>query len=88
MNETDIQIQWQDGSGESVEIGYLNRNGQQCCGHCACREPTMGSMHIKPNVPFVGMCMEQMGPTCMKDDVQSVKGELRGYDTGRRLTAN
>ena len=29
MNETDIHIEWQDGSGESVEIGYLNLNGQQ-----------------------------------------------------------
>lgn len=34
MNEIDIQIDWQDGSGETVEIGYLNPNGQQCCGHC------------------------------------------------------
>ncbi|MEA3438313.1 MAG: hypothetical protein U9R43_17750 [Thermodesulfobacteriota bacterium] len=34
MNDIDIQIQWQDGSGESVEIGYFNPNGQQCCGHC------------------------------------------------------
>ena len=41
------------------------------------REPAMGSMHSKPSVPFVAMCMEQMGPTCMKDDVPSVKGVLR-----------
>jgi rubredoxin len=34
MSKTDIPVQWQNGSGESVEIGYLNRNGQQCCGHC------------------------------------------------------
>ena len=34
MNENDFQIEWQDGDGESVEIGYLNPNGQQCCGHC------------------------------------------------------
>ena len=33
MNDTDMQIQWQEGSGESVEIGYLNPHGQQCCGH-------------------------------------------------------
>ena len=52
------------------------------------REPTMGSMHTKPNVPFVAMCMEQMGPTCMKDDVPSVKRVLRGYSTGRLPTAN
>jgi len=25
MNETDKQIQWQDGSGESEEIGYFKR---------------------------------------------------------------
>ena len=34
MNNIDMQIQWQDGIGESVEIGYFNPNGQQCCGHC------------------------------------------------------
>ncbi|MCF8137898.1 MAG: hypothetical protein K9K63_11370 [Desulfotignum sp.] len=34
MNETDIPIEWLDGSGETVEIGYLNPNGQQCAGHC------------------------------------------------------
>jgi hypothetical protein len=34
MNDIDMPIQWQEGSGESVEIGYLNPNGQQCCGHC------------------------------------------------------
>jgi hypothetical protein len=45
----------------------------------------MGSMHTKPNVPFVAMFMEQMGPTCMKDDVPSVKGDLRGYSTGRKV---
>ena len=87
MNEIDIQIEWQDGSGESLEIGYFNPNGQQCCGHCGV-QGTMGSMHIKPNVIFVAMCMEQMGPTCMKDDAPSAKGVLRGYSTGRRPLAN
>ena len=24
---------WQSGDGTSTEIGYLNVNGQQCCGH-------------------------------------------------------
>ena len=33
-NEIDFQIEWQDGSGESVEIGYFNPHCQQCCGHC------------------------------------------------------
>ncbi|MBW2569844.1 MAG: hypothetical protein JRE47_10910 [Deltaproteobacteria bacterium] len=47
-------------------------------------EPTMGSMRTRLNVPFVAMCMEQMGPTCTKDDVPSAKGEPRGYSTGRK----
>ena len=34
MNDIDMPIQWQEGRGESVEIGYFNPNGQQCCGHC------------------------------------------------------
>ena len=24
---------WKSGDGPSTEIGYLNMNGQQCCGH-------------------------------------------------------
>ena len=32
MNDTDIQIEWQEGNGESVKIGYLNPHGQRCCG--------------------------------------------------------
>jgi hypothetical protein len=24
---------WQSGSGASVKIGYVNPNGQRCCGH-------------------------------------------------------
>jgi len=34
MHDIDIQIEWQEGSGESVEIDYLNPNCQQYCGHC------------------------------------------------------
>ena len=33
MDDIDM-IDGQEGSGESVEIGYLNPNGQQCFGHC------------------------------------------------------
>jgi len=32
MDDIDI-IDWQEGTGDSVEIGYLNPNGQQCFGH-------------------------------------------------------
>jgi hypothetical protein len=63
MNDTDMHIQWQDGSDESVEIGYLNPHDQQCCGHCGVSGTvTTGSMHIRPNVPSVAMCTEQMDP--------------------------
>jgi hypothetical protein len=24
---------WQSGEGSSVQIGYINKNGQRCCGH-------------------------------------------------------
>ena len=24
---------WQNGEGSSVKIGYINDNGQRCCGH-------------------------------------------------------
>jgi hypothetical protein len=34
MNDTETHVEWKEGHGETVEIGYLNTNGQQCCGHC------------------------------------------------------
>jgi hypothetical protein len=33
MNDIDLPIEWQEGNGDTVEIGFLNRHGQQCCGH-------------------------------------------------------
>ena len=34
MNDIETHIEWHGGNGETVEIGYLNPNGQQCCGYC------------------------------------------------------
>jgi len=82
MNDIDIQIEWQEGSGESVEIGYLNPNCQQCCGLCGIPGPIMGSMRTRPSVPSVAMCMEQMELTCTKGDVPNVRKGLRGSSTG------
>ena len=33
MVEDDDCVDWQSGSGESVQIGSVNRNHQRCCGH-------------------------------------------------------
>ncbi|MFA6012476.1 MAG: hypothetical protein WC799_20970 [Desulfobacteraceae bacterium] len=30
----DSRIKWKEGQGYSVKIGFLNPNGQLCCGHC------------------------------------------------------
>ncbi len=35
MLESRIDWTWQSGSGDSVQIGYMNCNGQRCCGHRA-----------------------------------------------------
>jgi len=37
MKEDSVPVEWQSGSAETVEIGYLNPNDQQCCGHCGVR---------------------------------------------------
>jgi hypothetical protein len=34
MKDIDMPIEWQDGRGETTEIGYFNPHRQQCCGHC------------------------------------------------------
>ena len=54
MNETEIQIQWQDGSGESTEIGYLNPNCQQCCGHCEVKGTDHGQYAYKTECTICG----------------------------------
>ena len=46
MDEDYMPMDWQDGTGESVEIGYLNRNGQQCCGHCGVQGTDLDNMPI------------------------------------------
>ncbi len=47
----------------------------------------MDSRHTRSSVLSVAMCMEQMDPTCTKDDVQNVRKGLRGSSTGGFPTA-
>ena len=54
MNNIDMQIQWQDGIGESVEIGYFNPNGQQCCGHCGVPGTDHGQYAYKTECTICG----------------------------------
>ena len=54
MNDIDIQIQWQDGSGEFVEIGHFNPNGQQCCGHCGVSGTDHGQYAYKTECTICG----------------------------------
>ncbi|MEA1925720.1 MAG: hypothetical protein U9M90_00535 [Patescibacteria group bacterium] len=79
MNDIDIPIQWQEGRGESVEIGYFNPITASSAAVIAeFRGPIMDNMHTRPNVPSVAMCMEQMDPICMKGDVPNARKGLRG----------
>jgi hypothetical protein len=54
MNDIAMQIQWQEGSGESVEIGYLNPNDQQCCGHCGVPGTDHGQYAYKTECTICG----------------------------------
>ena len=54
MNDIDMQIQWQDGSGESVEIGYLNPHDPQCCGHCGVSGTDHGQYAYKTECTICG----------------------------------
>src|SRR5688572_21016554 len=38
---------WRSGAGDSVKIGYENRNGQQCCGHRGVRGADHGQYGYK-----------------------------------------
>ncbi len=38
---------WTSGSGESVRIGYVNPNGQRCCGHRGIRGTDHGQYAYK-----------------------------------------
>jgi hypothetical protein len=54
MDKVDIHIEWQEGNGESVEIGYLNPNGQQCCGHCGVPGTDHGQYAYKTECTYCG----------------------------------
>ncbi len=54
MNEINTQIEWQDGSGETVGIGYFNLNGQQCCGHCGVAGNDHGQYAYKTECTICG----------------------------------
>ena len=49
-----MQIQWQEGRDESVEIGYLNPHGQQCCGHCGVLGTDHGQYEYKTECAIYG----------------------------------
>jgi hypothetical protein len=54
MNDIDMPIQWQEGSGETLEIGYYNPNGQQCCGHCGVSGTDHGQYAYKTECTICG----------------------------------
>lgn len=82
MDKADIHIEWQEGNGESVEIGYLNPNSQQCCGHCGVPGTIMASMLTRLNALTAAMYMEQMDLICMRESALSVKKEHLESDIG------
>ena len=77
MNDTDMQIQWEEGSGESLEIGYLNPHGQQCCGHCGVPGTDHGQYAYKTECTICGYVYgtngsdmhERRCPECQKGAV-------------------
>jgi len=54
MKEIKTPVEWQDGDGDTVEIGYLNRNGQQCCGHCGAPGTDHGQYAYKMECTICG----------------------------------
>jgi hypothetical protein len=38
---------WESGSGPSVQLGYMNANGQRCCGHRRVPGPDYGQFAYK-----------------------------------------
>jgi len=54
MKENDILIEWLDGSGETVKIGYRNQNGQQCAGHFGVKGTDHGPYAYKTECTIYG----------------------------------
>lgn len=58
MNEIDRPIEWLDGNGETVEIGYFNPHGQQCCGHFGVPGTDHGQYAYHQSCPLNGGYIE------------------------------
>ena len=54
MKDTETHIVWRDGHGETVEIGYLNPNDQQCYGHCGIPGTDHGQYAYKTECTICG----------------------------------
>lgn len=54
MNDTETHVEWHEGHGETVEIGYLNPNGQRCCGHCGVPGSDHGQYAYKTECTICG----------------------------------
>lgn len=54
INDNERLIDWQEGNGETVEIGYLNPNGQQCARHCGVRGTDHGQYAYKTECTICG----------------------------------
>ena len=78
MNDTDMQIQWQEGSGASVEIGYFNPNGQQCCGHCGVSGTDHGQYTYKTESTICGYVYGTNGSDMHERRCPNARKGLRG----------
>ena len=88
MSETDIPVKWQDGSGESVEIGFLNPNGQQCCGHCGVSGTDYGQYASKTECTICGYVYGTNGSDMRERRCPECQGGHRGSSTGRCPTVD
>jgi len=54
MKDSDLLIPWQDGNGDSGEIGYFNPNGQQCSRHSRAPGTDRGQYAFKTKCTICG----------------------------------
>lgn len=85
MNEVDKAIEWQNGGGETVKIGFVNSHGQRCCGHCGIEGTDHGQHAYKTECTRCGYVYGANGTDMYERLCPECQGGAPGIRYWRRI---
>jgi hypothetical protein len=86
MRENALDWTWESGTGLSVQIGYVNSNGQRCCGHRGVPGTDHEQFAYKVECTKCGYVYGATVLTCTNVAAQNASAERLGFAIGTSQT--